>query len=117
MESASNSPVVIYVTIAVGVLVIISMAVPKIMGPLGTAFSDWTKQRRRVSTETDDARVADMQVDISYLKAELISLRAEMRSRNELIRVHEEWDRELIRAYLDSIPGANIPTPPKLDFP
>lgn len=113
----SSSPIFIYFGVFFGILVLAATAVPRILGPLGTAFADWTKQRRRVATETDDARVSDMLVDIEYLNAEIARVKGVIRTLNELIRVHEEWDRELIRTYLDSVPGAPIPTPPKLDYP
>lgn len=60
-------PAMIYATLVVGVLLVISQAIPKILGPIGTALQSWAQRRRENRIEARSADMIDVQRQVEYL--------------------------------------------------
>jgi hypothetical protein len=67
----TNSPLIVWVAIGTGILVIIATAVPKILVPLSDSWLKLIEQRQRVQSERDDADLAERDRQIRYLREEL----------------------------------------------
>lgn len=108
-----SHPVMIYATLAVGVLLVISQAIPKILGPLGTAAQSWSQRRREARIEARSADMIDVQRQVEYLTeqrkvdraehvrekaedaAEIESIKAEFAAyRRSWAQREERWRRE-----------------------
>ncbi|WP_152353338.1 hypothetical protein [Brachybacterium subflavum] len=137
----SDSPVVVYVTIAVGVLLVIAQAVPKILGPLGTGVQAWSRSRREKRIADEAADMADVQRQVTYLteqrekdqarhdeemakqRAEFADYRRKQAAREERWRRewqhHRQWDYRAQEALIGREPPFDIsppfmtPDPPK----
>ena len=133
-------PVMIYATLVIGVLLVVSQAVPKILGPIGTALQTWAQNRREARIESRTADMVDVQRQVEYLTeqrkvdraehalekaedaAEIESIKAdfaehrrmwavrEARWRDEW-HVHRRWDYEAQEALLGRKPPFD-PSPP-----
>ena len=65
---ALNSPWVVWVGVVVACLLLISMAAPKVFGPISQVISEWAAQRRRMGEEREDAAMADLTEELSYVQ-------------------------------------------------
>lgn len=136
----SDEPLLVYVSLGIGVILLIVQAVPKVLGPIGTAMQDWTRTRREARIESRQADLVDIQRQVEYLTEarktdreqhereresdarDLESVKsdfAEHRSRwaereerwREEWRVHRRWDYEMEEALRGSDPPMR-PSPP-----
>lgn len=73
----SDHPLMVYVSLAVAVLLVIAQAVPKILGPIGTGMTEWSRQRREKRIETRKADMIDVQRQVEYLTEQRRRDRAE----------------------------------------
>jgi len=73
----SDHPLMVYVSLAVAVLLVIAQAVPKILGPIGTGMTEWSRQRREKRIETRKADMIDVQRQVEYLTEQRKRDRAE----------------------------------------
>src|SRR5699024_12588652 len=63
----SDDPLLVYVSLGIGVILLIVQAVPKVLGPIGTAMQDWTRTRREARIESRQADLVDIQRQVEYL--------------------------------------------------
>src|SRR5699024_12653947 len=63
----SDDPLLVYVSLGIGVILLIVQAVPKVLGPIGTAMQDWTRTRREAWIESRQADLVDIQRQVEYL--------------------------------------------------
>lgn len=141
----SDSPIVVYVTIAVGVVLVVAQAVPKILGPIGTGVQTWSRSRREQRIADEAADMADVQRQVTYLteqrekdqerhgreqaelRAEFAEYRrmwAEREARwREEWQHHRQWDYRATEALIGRQPPFDIsppfmtPDPPKENTP
>ena len=135
-----SHPVMIYATLIVGVLLVISQAVPKILGPIGTALQGWSQRRREARIEARSADLVDIQRQVEYLteqrkidRAEHAREKAEQERENEQLKrefdqyrsrwaareerwrqewaVHRRWDYDALEALIGRQPPFD-PSPP-----
>lgn len=111
-----ESPVTTWVTIVVGAVVIIAMALPKVLGPLTNGLSTWAESQRRRSSESEDARINEMGKDIDYLKTSVNEFRESARERDRLAMRHMVWDHQMITRLQKHDHQVPIEEPPPL-FP
>ena len=116
LPDVTQSPVIVWVTIAVFAAVVIAQAVPKVLGPVGTALREWTASKQRATSEATDARLESLTEDVDYLRAEVTALRTEMQERDQLARAHTVWDHRLLVeiARLDPTILQRVGDPPSL---
>lgn len=138
-----SHPVMIYATLIIGVLLVVSQAVPKILGPVGAAASDWSRRRREQRIAQEDADMADLQRQVTYLTQKRAEDRAEhAREQVELKdefaehrrmwaeredrwrrewHHHRQWDYQALEALtgrkppFDPSPPFMTPDPPSID--
>lgn len=67
----TNSPLIVWVAIGTGILVIIATAVPKILGPLSDSWSKLIEQRLGRHAAQLSADLAERDRQIRYLREEL----------------------------------------------
>lgn len=60
MPDVSQHPWALWVAAVAFILPAIASIFPKVLGPLGQAWSDWTRRQRTAATETDDHDIAEM---------------------------------------------------------
>lgn len=116
----ANNPAVLYVVLIITILIAIAGAVPKILGPVSTAYDNWNKRQRVAATEADDADIAEQARQIAYLKGRMDEAHAEISRRDALIREHLIWDFDMYDAAVKKgerprHPPPLIPTEPKGD--
>lgn len=129
----SDEPLLVYVSLGIGVILLIVQAVPKVLGPIGTAMQDWTRTRREARIESRQADLVDIQRQVEYLtearkadreqhERELVGVKtdfAEHRNRwaareerwREEWRAHRRWDYEMEEALRGADPPIR-PSPP-----
>lgn len=136
----NEQPILIYVTLVISILLVVSQAIPKILGPLGTAMTDWTQRRREARIEARSADMIDVQRQLEYLtdrrkidreehereraaqEAEQQKLRAEFADHRRLWaqrearwraewHAHRQWDYRAQEALLDRKPPFDISPP------
>lgn len=124
-EQLTDSPVIIYASIIVGVVIVVAGSVPKVLGPIGKAIYEWQERRRaqRAAEEADELATRDQQ--IAYLKGRVseqdrdhaeyrrrVSAR-EARWRREWT-VHLIWDYAVMQRLIEL--GADPPQDPAPDL-
>lgn len=102
-----NSPVVIWAGIIVATLVIISTALPKIMGPLSQAIHDWASARRQAGVDREDAEIVDLREDNDYLRRVSSARLNDIQERDRILVEHRRWDQDRMND-----PGCNVLNPP-----
>ena len=105
-------PWILYAGLVVGVLVIVSGAVPKILGPIGQAWAEWVLRQRTASNEADTADIAERDREIAYLKGVAAERLRELKARDQLVASHAQWDWERYGAAIKA--GHEIDPPPPL---
>jgi hypothetical protein len=105
MADLSPAALVAYVTAAISVLVLIASSVPKLLGPIGAAVSDWTSRRRRAQHAATEADVDELRGQIDVLRGALADLRGKARD-------HAAWDRQVYAVLVRE--GIDIGLPPDL---
>lgn len=91
-SEVGSSPVLVWVAIAVGVLLMIAQAVPKFFGPIGKALearSETRQRREREQEEHKDRMIRDLRHRVWR------QYRRERRWEAEA-QEHREWDREVL---------------------
>lgn len=119
----TQSPIAVWLVIAVMFLIMIASAVPKILGPIGTGIAEWGQRRRAERAARDDADVADLRRQNDHLQTELTrerSLWARRLSRWRAEKhVHDRWDYRVQQALIgheppfDLAPEYMTPDPPE----
>lgn len=93
MQDAAQHPALLYVVLGVSILITISGAVPKILGPLGEAFKARAEAARAAAADADDADIKELHRQIQnltlLLEQERIAARAE-REASRLALVEEQ---------------------------
>ena len=136
----SEHPILVYVSLVVAVLLVIAQAVPKILGPIGTGMTEWSRQRREKRIETREADMIDVQRQVEYLTeqrkidrmeharekaedaAEIEALKAEFAEHRRMWagresrwrgewQVHRQWDYRAQEALLGREPPFDIAPP------
>lgn len=87
-------PIMVYVSLAVAVLLVIAQAVPKILGPIGTGMSEWSRTRREKRIEAREADMIDVQRQVEYLTEQ----RKRDREEHERERAADAAETEKLRA-------------------
>lgn len=106
----ADSPIVLYVLGGLGLFAIAAAAFRKESDKWGA----WVAERRRAAVSRDDARVTDLTGDVQYLHQAVNVLRRDLRARDELARIHSQWDHAMILRILKMDPTADFPSPPSL---
>ena len=102
-----DSPWVVWTGVVVACLVLLSMALPKVFGPVSRVISDWAAQKRRMGEEKADAIVSDMQEELDYVTRVAAARLADIKERDRLNVAHSVWDWERMND-----PGCNVVSPP-----
>ena len=89
----SEHPLMVYVSLAVAVLLVIAQAVPKILGPIGTGLTEWSRQRREKRIEAREADMIDVQRQVEYLTEQ----RKKDRAEHEREKEADEAEMEKLR--------------------
>lgn len=90
----AEHPIMVYVSLAVAVLLVIAQAVPKILGPIGTGLTEWSRQRREKRIEAREADMIDVQRQVEYLTEQ----RKRDREEHERERASDAAETEKLRA-------------------
>ena len=95
-----------------------------ILGALGTAlmrgtssWGKWIDERRRAAEKRDDARVTDMEKDITYLKREVADMRAWRADVTQRWSGHMVWDAKalaLVQIHAPETEAAKLGEPPNI---
>lgn len=104
---ALNSPWVVWVGVIVACLLLVSMAAPKVFGPISQIIYEWTAQRRRMGEEREDAAMADISEELSYIKRVAAARLEDIKERDRLLVNHSIWDWERMND-----PGCKVTEPP-----
>jgi len=99
----NQSPVALWVLTILFILVSISAAIPKILGPLANSWKEWVDTRRRLASEADDADIREKNRQINNLTADLASL-------NRYIDAIEAWAWQAY--YACQLQGIKVEPPP-----
>lgn len=70
-------PWIIYTSLVIGVLLLIVNAVPKVLGPIGTALTDWSRTRRENRIAQGQAEMSEVQMQVAFLTEQRERDRAE----------------------------------------
>ena len=89
----NEHPLMVYVSLAVAVLLVIAQAVPKILGPIGTGLTEWSRQRREKRIEAREADMIDVQRQVEYLTEQ----RKKDRAEHEREKEADEAEMEKLR--------------------
>ena len=106
-SEALNSPWVVWVGVIVACLLLVSMAAPRVFGPISQVISDWAAQRRRMGEEREDAAMADLSEELSYVRRVAAARLADIKERDRLLVAHSIWDWERMND-----PGCKVTEPP-----
>ena len=92
----SDHPILIYLSLIVSALLLLSQAVPKVLGPLGKGLTDWARSRRERRIESHQADLIDIQRQVEWLTEQRKADREEYRKEKEedaaeLEKVKEEF--------------------------
>lgn len=111
IELSGGAPVIVWLVIIVMLLVMISSATPRVLGPISGAIHDWTERRRAAQAAREDADIADLRRQSEYL-ARRVSEQAERESRwtREAV-VHRQWDRAVQELLIGHEPPVDLAPP------
>lgn len=106
---ANTDPNLLWLAVIVGAAIMVAQAFPKVLGPIGQAILEWARSKRTAESEADDADIADLQRQNSYLAGVADERLREIRARDELIMAHAPWDW---RMFEESVKAGNSPEHP-----
>lgn len=87
-------PLYIYAALAVGVLLLAANAAPKILGPIGTAASEWSQRRREERIAQGSAEMSEVQRQVAFLTEQCEKDREEHeKERSDLRKEQAEYRR------------------------
>ena len=108
-------------TLAVGGLVTLAAAFPRITGPLRESWEGLLASKRRAAELRDDADIKDLRRQVENLAAELrrqstviAEMRAEMQRRDTALHDHYPWDVRAYQLIIAKIGKEAIEPPPPL---
>lgn len=91
-SDVTSSPVLVWISLAIGVLLMLAQAVPKFFGPIGKAIEQRQEARRRREREAEsdkDRRIRDLQRRVWR------QYKREQRWESEA-QEHRQWDRDVL---------------------
>lgn len=94
----------------IGILTLVFLLLSKSLGGVTDTRRLWRDMRKA----SEDARVADLTEDITYLRRRVDYLIRESDRMWALIHKHRPWDHQAIEALRDLDPDYDIPPPPPL---
>lgn len=106
---ANTDPNLLWLGVALGAVIMIAQAWPKVLGPIGEAFREWARSKRAAEAESEDADWEDLKQERDYLRGVADERLREIRARDELIMAHAPWDW---RMFEDAVRAGSSPEPP-----
>ena len=92
-----NSPWVVWIGVIVTCLLLVSIAAPRVFGPISQVISDWVAQKRRMGAEREDAMLADMSEQLAYIERVAAARLRDIVERDRALVIHQEWDWRRLR--------------------
>lgn len=89
VETAQESPVVLWaIIIALVLAIIVSQMLPKLRQALDSA--------RRIAADKDDADIADLNRKVDYLTRTVNDMRRRQIDHDEVLVIHRSWDQAVM---------------------
>lgn len=112
LEQALNGPpVVAWVVIGLGCVLLLMKGLAQFMEPLG----DFLEKRRTIKQRSEDARIVDLVGQVGHLSRRVDDLEADDEAQLQLITAHATWDYVVMEALIKN--GIEVPKPPPLRPP
>lgn len=119
IKASGDSPIVVWAIIILGLMGMVSTAVPKLFGPLSKTLADMAERYRRNAAEREDVAIQDLRGQVEFLRKTLSEVRQELnefsrrwhrRERRWRIekRIHDAWDYKAQQALLGHEPPFDV---------
>lgn len=115
IKASGDSPIVIWAVIILGLMGMVSTAVPKLFGPLSKWIASTAERYRRNAAAREDVAIQDLRGQVEFLRKTLAEVRQELdefsrrwhtRERRWRLekRIHDAWDYKAQQALLGREP-------------